>query len=753
MVERKCGTSVHLLTFALVGGACARAPVSPPAHAIVNGLDLRQVAAEMDDPSAAPLWSTVPAALKARVAARIPALSLPADRRRLGDSWLSSPNLTESCDGRDPKELFLSFLAGWALLEDLAWSPTSDERFGAAAALYDRLRKEPFGASSRLHRQVMTYARRSIDPVIGPLRRTWDANVDRASCLGPVTNLIASHTIALQRHFGAEILRGPPSAMAVRVLRDETNRRSEVREFHRAVPLAAEVARLLPHESDAWLELAKVSFQADDVWRGDEALRRALSLGVDTESRPVQQAMRFQTLAHEPPATGFEGSLTRFWALFEMERVAEARVLIDRLRRERPSDARAFLGDVWLGYLEKFWAGESFFDSSHAAFLAFEQARDLTERNRDYYRTYLSLALQEVAGSIAPALVAKGTIGSSRAVAAAIGRARSLSKELAAYIPDDAAIYELSVDMLEMGMSAGPPRRSRALGDLFPRALEVYAAHPCAESYRILLGLAMLTNDKRAAAAMIVAPLKFDLAGDPQLALFRARALLSVAFRAKDWNRLERVSALIAAVPRSSDETENELDVLRGDALMLRAVHGEQTLWKSVVRDYTETTWGVLASDRDRATNNAVAILDLLYPEVDKAGPWSELREGDRSPWPVLVNSAAAAFRTGRREEAVAILKSRALGTDEQRPALVADWLACIEGAPLKTAARPSAGDENSAVEVVDENSNQPDVPVSWQMTAGLVVPPAKPTLLFSVDDASWLIASPRLCWASRPPL
>ena len=749
-VERTRRTSPLLLVgFVLVGGTCTHASVSP-ARPRGDGLDLRQVAAEMDDPSAARLWPMVPADLKARVAARIPASLSPTDGRRLGDNWLGSPNVTERCDGRDPQEPFLSFLAGWALLEDLAWSPSSAERLAAAGALYDRLRAEPFTSD---HRQEMVMAMKSGRPATGPLREKWDRHFDRELCLGPVTALIAGHTIALERHFGAEILRGPPAAMTARVLRDEAKRRSEAREFQRALPLAAEAARLLPRTSDAWLELAKVSYQTDDVGRGDDALKRALALGADAGSRPARQALLFQALAHEPAPKGFDGSLSRFWALFEMGRLREARALVNRLCQQRPADARAFLGDVWLNYLERFWAGESYFGLMHASFLAFDGARNLTDRTGDYYRVYLSLSLQDAFASIWSALGAKRPIASDPAFAAAFGRARSLAKQFAPYIPDDAAIYELSADIGEIGLSAVPPRRSlRALGQLFPRALAVYAAHPCAESYRILLGLAMLTDDKPAAEAAIAAPLRFDLAGDEQLALFRARAFMSAAFRAKDWNRLQGAFDLLAAVPRSSGGTENELDVLRGDATMLRAVHGEQTLWTSAARQYAETSWIEPALDRDRAGNNALAIADLLYPGTDTAGYWSDLRADDSPEWPVLVNGAAAAFRAGRRAEAAAILRSRSLETDEQRPDYVADWVACLEGAPPKYAARPSVGDE-PAVEIVDDTSKRADgfdTPFSWQLSAGLIAPPAKPFLQFSVRDVPWLIASPRLCWASR---
>jgi len=59
-----------LLGFVAIGGACARTPAPPPGGPNADGFDLRQLAAEMDDPSAAPLWPMVPADLKKLVVAR-----------------------------------------------------------------------------------------------------------------------------------------------------------------------------------------------------------------------------------------------------------------------------------------------------------------------------------------------------------------------------------------------------------------------------------------------------------------------------------------------------------------------------------------------------------------------------------------------------------------------------------------------------------------------------------------------------------
>ena len=705
----------------------------------------------MDDPSAAPLWPTVPADLKKLVAARIPTSLSPAERRRLGEEWVSSPDVTERCDGRDPQDAFLAFLAGWALLEELAWSPTSDERVAAAGPLYDRLRKEPFTSAFR---EGLSGSLKSLAKTLsGERRQKFERDFNEGLCLGPVMGLIVSHTVALERHFGAEILRGGPSASTTRVLRDEAARRSKAGEFRRAPPLAAEAARLLPRSSDAWLALSKVSYQVDEVARGDDALKQALALGADVESPPVREATRFQILAHELPGKGFEQSLVRFWALFAMERFGEARALLDPLRRQRPDDARAFLGDALLKYTVRS-PGDSLFDVVHAAFLSFSQAGNLRNRDADWARTYLSLVYQEARRRCVA--LAQRPIWSDPEFRAAIGRARSLSRQLAPNIPGDVAIYDLAVDILATALPDDDrgPNTTRALGQLFPRALEVYTAYPSPESYRILLGLAMLTDDWTAASAAITAPLRFDPAGDDQIALFRARAFVTAAFRAKDWNRLLDVSGLLAAVPRWSDETNNQLDLLRADALMLRAVHGEKTLWTEAARGYNETAWPFPAWDKARATNNTLAIVEVLSPRKDTSSDWSNLRAVGRPEWPVLVNGAAAAFRAGHREEAVAILKSRALKSDEQRPDLVTDWLACLEGAPAKMTAPPSAAGGSPFVEVMSEEGNPGDIfpdPFNWQFSTGLGAPPTKPALIFSMsDNFAWLIASPRLCWALR---
>lgn len=294
----------------------------------------------------------------------------------------------------------------------------------------------------------------------------------------------------------------------------------------------------------------------------------------------------------------------------------------------------------------------------------------------------------------------------------------------------------------------------RALAQFFPRALAVYAAYPSAESYRILLGLSMATDDWSAASAAIVAPLRFDPGNDgEQIALFRARAFVSAAARAKDWGRLQSVSTLLAAVPRSSPETEHDLDLLRADTDLLRAVHGEQNLWRSAWAAYKQTPWPEPAFERIRASNNVVAICDALRPDAQTAAYWSSLRVGDRPDWPVLVNGAAEAFRTGHHEEAVAILKSRSPGPGERQPDFVAEWLACLDGAPPTQAAQSPAGGDRTAVEVVDDRATQGDGS-AWlasNFSAGLGLPPGKPTLVFSAADKEpWLIASPRICWATR---
>jgi hypothetical protein len=740
-----------LLLFGLVavGDACARAPAPTPLRPNAGGLDLRQLAADMDDPSAGPLWAIVAPELKALVAARIPASLSPADRRHLGENWVDSPGVTERCDGRDPQEPFLSFVAGWALLEELAWSPASDQRVAAAAALYDRLRKEPFTGFIQALKLPVKILHATVKQKPEKLR-----DMDHALCLGPVRELIASHTIALERHFGAEILRAAPSAMMATVLRDEEARRIDAHEFQRALAFAAAAVRLLPRTSDVWLELAKVSYQADDVARGDDALAQALRLGADPESEQLRTAKRFQILAHEPSPKTFEQSLARFWALFEMHRMGEARALVGKLRRQRPSDARALLGDVWLNYVVTLAAGGSLIDVVHTSYLSLSEAGNLTERGPEYDRAYLSLAFQE---SFVRFIGSEGPVRSDPAFVAAVGRARGLSKQLASSIPDDAGLYGLSLDLLETGMPAddGRARDSRRrLGQLFPRALAVYAAHPSAESYRILLGLSLATDDWSAAAAAIMAPLRFEPGDDDQLALFRAQTFVSAAIRAKDWGRLQSTSSLLATVSHSSDRTNDELDVLRADALMLRAVHGEPTLWRSSWLEYQHTSWAVPAFDRDRAMNNLVAISNALRPDADTSANWSSLRAVRQPDWPVLVNGAAEAFRAGRVEDALAILKSRSPGIGEQRPDFVADWLACLEGAsPKDEVGKPAAG-ENPVVEIVDDRSKQgdgSDAFLAWSFSTSLGFPPGKPTLVFSAGaKAPWLIASPRLCWTTR---
>lgn len=688
--------------------------------------------------------------LKALVAARIPPSLSPAEQRRLGENWVETPNVTERCDGRDPQEPFLSFLAGWSLLEELAWSPASDQRVPAAAALYDRLRKEPFTSPFR---QSMKLGLRSLGPTFRQRPEKLHA-FENAFCLGPVRELIARRAVELEHHFGAEILRGAPSDMTVRVLRDEAARRIDARDFRRAVPFADAATRLLPSSSDAWVELAKVSYQSDDVSRGDDALRRALALGADATSEAVRKAARFQLLAHQAPATAFEQSLSRFWALFEMERMNEARTLIDRLRRQRPDDARAFMGDVWLNYNVRVGAGESFFDLGHASFRAFDGAHALKAQDQDFYRVYLALAFQEVFQGFLRAIAAKQPISSDPAFFAAIERARSLSTNLAPHIPDAAAITTFSLDLLEAAVPRGvrpPSDRRPALGKFFPRAQAIYAARPSAESYRFVLSLAMLTDDRGAASAAITAPLKFDPADDARLALARAEAFVSVAARGKNWNALKSVSTLLAAVPRSSVSIDQDLDLLRADTYLLRAVHGEQDLWRSAYSGYTDVSWSVPFLERDRATNNIVAIADAFRPDGDTSTSWAELRAGAKPAWPVLANAAAKVFRAGHRQEAVAILKSRSPGADEQPPDFITDWLACLEGAPPKKAMPPTAEDQSPAVEIVDDRSKSAatDDTFNWQLTSQLGSPPGKPTLSFAVSDQEpWLIASPRLCWA-----
>ena len=120
--------------------------------------------------------------LKALAAAQIPGSLSPVDRERLGENWVSAPNVSERCDGRDPQEGFIDFLAGWALLEKLAWSPASDERVAAAAALYDRLRNQPF--TSEVRDTVKFLERNSFAPLLGHHRGKLDRQFDRAFCLG-----------------------------------------------------------------------------------------------------------------------------------------------------------------------------------------------------------------------------------------------------------------------------------------------------------------------------------------------------------------------------------------------------------------------------------------------------------------------------------------------------------------------------------------------------------------------------------------
>ena len=112
-----------------------------------------------------------------------------------------------------------------------------------------RLREAPF--TSEFRRDMTFFERTAWPRYTGQEQKR---KFDRAFSLGPIGDLIAGHKVALKRHFAAEILRGPPSAMMARVLRDESARRSELREFQLSLPFAAAAARLLPGASQGWLE-------------------------------------------------------------------------------------------------------------------------------------------------------------------------------------------------------------------------------------------------------------------------------------------------------------------------------------------------------------------------------------------------------------------------------------------------------------------------------------------------------------------
>ena len=531
------------------------------------------------------------------------------------------------------------------------------------------------------------------------------------------------------------------------MLRNEADRLTETHAFQKALPIYLALSREAPGDSGTWLALAGARYRTDRLQAGDEALKRGGELAGDKNGAELREARRLQALARRLDASQADDlapSVARVWTLFEMDRLDEAQALAASVRRRSPNDARAFLADVALRCYTQ--APGDLVAAVRTASTALAEAQHLTHREADYDRFQLSIALQDDLFTLFGLIATPSSEAARARERAAATRARRLLAELGPHLPDDAPLFQFVFDLLHLmpTSSPAPDGLMRQLGEQFPRALALYTAHPSPVSYRMMLALAPLAPDHGSAYAAITAPLRFDpRADDHEIAVARARAFLTTAWRARDTDGLAAFPTLIADASRTSDGDDSEVGLLRTDLYMLRLVRGGPGTWREIGIGYADVASDLSEGEGYRASNNWLAIVDHLRPgDGTDEGWWFLLTQtNDHLMWPLLTNAAVAAWQAGRRNRAIAILQSRRLDKDEHRPDFVEQWLVCLTG----SAAPVASSGASPALMVVDAGSFS-----ELRLNVGSWLPGQQPPFTLRVQSAPWLVASPQRCWASR---
>ncbi len=455
---------------------------------------------------------------------------------------------------------------------------------------------------------------------------------------------------APQRHaYVAALLfrRHPDSPAAQSALRRLGNRAALDEDFDRAIRFLATAAARAPKQERAGdlVDLARACYRAFRLPCGDRHLAEARrAAGSDPEmaerlTGAAETARLARAASRTAGSASFEGRIERAHLLLELGRHKSAVALFEELARERPKDARPLVG-----------LAQSEMDGIRGTRVReyLRRAADLENRDQRYYELAVGTSFTSLM-PIIQEIAAKPDMSEDQIVARLAAPLTPLKADiegLARFAPSRAAVLRVVIDGavdLASVRKQGDAATKAALVRAWKAGLEVRRKYPAEPDAHHLVFLLVGAGPAPMAEleAAVLAEVPADLPNRDAVLLARAAIYLRLVMVGAKLDRLDRLAALIAAIPASTAAGWDARN-LHADLAALSAVAGTGT-WAAALAGYRELLADAPSDpERARVENDIGVALHRTGAKAEAQAAWDRaMRLQPEYPVPDLNHAAA----------------------------------------------------------------------------------------------------------------
>lgn len=520
---------------ACAGSSGSRGAASPePAGQAVEDPTalLQKLADEIDPGPVDPIWPRLPAEIRREIEKGTPAPA--ALDARASEAAKRLESLTFNVQMTDPdawRTHLRGLLEGLYLAEPVALGPPSPAQARCAALL-----ERSYLMLSFMPKMMMSFA--SIARMAGP---EGERRAQRETAQSQAIYQVLGETEKMRLHLSALILRsGQPAEAVSRVLIQLARDSGGRGDVAKGKEIAAEVVRRegAAVTAEQLVLLASLAYRAGDVRTGDEAAGRIVVPSQDERaarsvSRDKERLINQRKLAAQiasPAQGGLAERLAYVDALLSLERVADARTIVEALLAEAPRDARVRVRLAQVAFLDGSISGDVV-GAAASASKVLASPSDLDTRDGIFYAFSIGLFGIRMSSEIMPLLAKDPSEALLRAPALA-AELRGLAEGLAKFDPGRAAVLLYLLDkgmpLIDKAIAHDAQALADTLRAAFDDARALVKQHPStADAYRLLYSVALFAPSPDAAIAAVAERPRVPSVDDPEL--FRQRATTLVA--------------------------------------------------------------------------------------------------------------------------------------------------------------------------------------------------------------------------------
>lgn len=356
-------------------------------------------------------------------------------------------------------------------------------------------------------------------------------------------------------------------------------------------------------------ELAIACYLDLDLACGDASFATAKSLaGADAAKVTAAvepERARAQRILALAKSTNVDERLERAKLLLEFGRREDGRKAYAEIRKSRPKDARAVVGEIDAGLREKL--------DFMGAFETLDRAgRDLDHREVAYFEVSIGIRSMQLAYVILPKAASGGLEQILTAVLPVLVPIRQDVAELAALGNDKAIVLAfllaLGDELLPAIRTTDRKTMTKVARGLLPRAVLLRKKLPESRyAFDVVLAAAQFSTDGKAALAAVANPPKTD---DAKLAMRAAMTHLAIALTFDEPRELAAVQRQIDAWPASFGESARSRALARVDMVSWRSVGDASARDRAIARYETILAPGTQATDVDDLCNLGILLAD-----------------------------------------------------------------------------------------------------------------------------------------------